>query len=131
KVIEVARRHFDVILLDTAPLLTTNDAVEIISEADLVVMTCRYGKTKREQAELASELLERLSAPVVGVVFVESQDAPQAQYYYYYLDPSGDRRDRRRESEEAADARADEDNIVRPLRPGAGEDDERRDAAGS
>lgn len=134
KVIEVARRHFDVILLDTAPLLTTNDAVEIISEADLVVMTCRYGKTKREQAELASELLERLSAPVVGVVFVESHDAPQAQYYYYYLDPSGDRRDRRRESEEAADAAlldSDATNIVRPLRPEAGDDGERRDVAGS
>jgi Mrp family chromosome partitioning ATPase len=100
KVIEVARRHFDVILLDTAPLLTTNDAVEVLSEADLVVVTCRYGRTKREQAELASELLERLSAPVVGVVFVESPDAPQAQYYYYYLDPSGGRRDRRREEEE-------------------------------
>jgi Mrp family chromosome partitioning ATPase len=133
KVVEVARRHFDVILLDTAPLLTTNDAVEIISEADLVVMTCRYGKTKREQAELASELLERLSAPVVGVVFVESHDAPQAQYYYYYLDPSGDRRDRRREAEDAADAALLEsaDSIVRPLRPEAGDDGERRDVAGS
>jgi Mrp family chromosome partitioning ATPase len=97
KVVEVARRHFDVILLDTAPLLTTNDAVEVLSEADLVVLTCRYGKTKREQAVLASELLERLSAPVVGVVFVESPDAPQAQYYYYYLDPSGGRRERRRD----------------------------------
>jgi Mrp family chromosome partitioning ATPase len=133
KVVEVARRHFDVILLDTAPLLTTNDAVEIISEADLVVMTCRYGKTKREQAELASELLERLSAPVVGVVFVESHDAPQAQYYYYYLDPSGDRRDRRREAEDAADAALAEsaDSIVRPLRPDTGDDGERRDVAGS
>jgi Mrp family chromosome partitioning ATPase len=103
KIVEVARRHFDVILLDTAPLLTTNDAVEILSEADLIVLTCRYGRTKREQAELASELLERLSAPVVGVVFVESPDAPQAQYYYYYLDPSGSRRDRRRDEDEVGE----------------------------
>jgi Mrp family chromosome partitioning ATPase len=98
KVVQVARRHFDVILLDTAPLLTTNDAVEILAEADLVVLTCRYGRTKREQAELAGELLERLGAPVVGTVFIESPDAPQAQYYYYYLDPVSDRKIRRDES---------------------------------
>lgn len=122
KIIEVARRHFDVILLDTAPLLTTNDAVEILSEADLVVVTCRYGRTKREQAELASELLERLSAPVVGVVFVESPDAPQAQYYYYYLDPSGGRRDRRRDEDEgAASSGGSTDATITPLRDVSGD----------
>jgi Mrp family chromosome partitioning ATPase len=120
KVIEVARRHFDVILLDTAPLLTTNDAVEILSEADLVVVTCRYGRTKREQAELASELLERLSAPVVGVVFVESPDAPQAQYYYYYLDPSGGRRERRRDEEDETGAAASTEATVTSLRDVSG-----------
>lgn len=104
RVVEVARRHFDIIVLDTAPLLTTNDAVELLPEADLVVMTARYGKTKRDKAELASELLERLDAPVVGVVFIESPDAPQAQYYYYYLDPAGGRRGRKRDAQPEAGA---------------------------
>jgi Mrp family chromosome partitioning ATPase len=119
KVVDVARRHFDVILLDTAPILTTNDAVEILSEADLVLLTCRFGRTRFESANLASELLERLSAPVAGVVFVESQDAPQAQYYYYYLDPTGEKRDRTssRDREEAAEA---ERATITSLRDAAG-----------
>src|SRR5205823_2694741 len=36
KVIASAREHFDVIVLDTAPLLLANDAVQVVSCTDLV-----------------------------------------------------------------------------------------------
>ena len=83
---------FDVILLDTAPFLTTNDASELLPECDHVLMVVRNGKTKREAALRTAEVLARFDAPVLGVVFNGSDDTPAVQYYYnYYLDSTGKR----------------------------------------
>lgn len=90
RVIELARPRFDYILLDTAPMLTTNDATEILPEADLVILVCRAGKTTRDSAERLSELLRRYGAPVLGTVLTDSTDAPGARYSYYYYHEVGD-----------------------------------------
>jgi Mrp family chromosome partitioning ATPase/capsular polysaccharide biosynthesis protein len=84
RLIETAKNHFDYILLDTAPILTTNDASELLPVVDMVVMICRSGKTTKEAADRAAELLERFRAPVVGGVLVAAANAPTRQYYYYY-----------------------------------------------
>jgi Mrp family chromosome partitioning ATPase len=84
RLIETAKNHFDYILLDTAPILTTNDASELLPVVDMVVMISRSGKTTKESADRAAELLERFRAPVVGGVLVAAANAPTRQYYYYY-----------------------------------------------
>jgi Mrp family chromosome partitioning ATPase len=84
RLIETAKSHFDYILLDTAPILTTNDASELLPVVDMVVMITRSGKTTKEAADRAAELLERFRAPVVGGVLVAAANAPTRQYYYYY-----------------------------------------------
>jgi Mrp family chromosome partitioning ATPase len=83
QVIRNAREHFDIVLLDTAPLLTTNDATEVLVVADQVVIVAKTGKTHREAADRAAELLERRGGPVVGVVLVGATDVPTSRYYYY------------------------------------------------
>ena len=89
RLIAFARQHYDVVLLDTAPFLTTNDASELLADSDAVLLVVRCGKTRREAARRASELLFRLEAPLLGTVFTDSADAPSAEYYYhYYLDES-------------------------------------------
>lgn len=90
RVIELARPRFDYILLDTAPMLTTNDASEILPEADLVILVCRSGKTTRDSAERLSEVLRRYGAPVLGTVLTDSSEAPGARYSYYYYHEVGD-----------------------------------------
>jgi Mrp family chromosome partitioning ATPase/capsular polysaccharide biosynthesis protein len=84
KVIESAREHFDVVVLDTAPLLTANDAVEIVPAADLVVLTARFQSTTSDNAERSMELLNRVQAPVAGVVVVGTPEDSGAYYYYQY-----------------------------------------------
>jgi Mrp family chromosome partitioning ATPase/capsular polysaccharide biosynthesis protein len=84
KVIESARDHFDVVVLDTAPLLTANDAVEIVPSADLVVLTARFQSTTSDNAERSMELLNRVQAPVAGVVVVGTPEDSGAYYYYQY-----------------------------------------------
>ncbi|MCU0270539.1 MAG: hypothetical protein MUF83_18090 [Acidimicrobiales bacterium] len=83
RIVAFARQHFDVVLLDTAPFLTTNDASELIPDVDEVVLVARAGKTKKEAVKRAVEFLGRLGAPVIGTVITGADDAPAAQYYYY------------------------------------------------
>lgn len=93
QVIDEARRRFDVVVLDTAPLLTTNDANDVLDAADLVVVVARAGRTTREAADRCAEILERRRAPVLGVVLVAAADAPAGRYYYYgdyYVDDDPD-----------------------------------------
>ena len=91
-VIAEARNRFDVVLLDTAPVLATNDANEVIPSADLVLIVAQVGRTTKEGAEATRELLERRRAPVAGVVLVGSDvSASTPGYYYYYSDRKGSR----------------------------------------
>jgi Mrp family chromosome partitioning ATPase len=83
QVIREARRRFDVVLLDTAPLLSTNDAAEVLETADLVVLVSRAGQTRREAADRCAELLERRKAPVVGVAMIAVSESSAGSYYYY------------------------------------------------
>lgn len=84
RVIDAQRGNYDVILLDTAPFLATNDASELLSRTDLVAVVVRSGKTTRESAFRTAEVLERFSAPILGTVFNGSDENRGAQYYYYY-----------------------------------------------
>jgi Mrp family chromosome partitioning ATPase/capsular polysaccharide biosynthesis protein len=84
QVIATAREHFDVIVLDTAPLLTANDAVEVVPSADLVLMVARFQSTTSDNAQRAMELLHRVEAPVAGVVVTGTPEDAGAYYYYQY-----------------------------------------------
>ena len=94
-----ARNRFDVILLDTAPILTTNDAAELLPAADHVVMVVNALQTKADAAARASELLERRGRAPLGVALVGTRDVPNASDYYYddgdpYLEQTGRKRRR-------------------------------------
>lgn len=115
RLVERARERFDVILLDTAPILTTNDAAELLGVSDHVVMVVNAAETKAESAARASELLERRGLAPLGVALVGARDVPNASDYYYddddpYLEPSGRRR---RGSAADADDHAAEDALTR------------------
>lgn len=104
KVIERARHRFDTVLLDTAPLLTTNDAADVLSVVDMVVLIVHAGRTTREAAERAAELLARRRAPLIGIVLVGARD--MANSYYYYEGDEGYLR-RAKRSGKQSEARAD------------------------
>lgn len=89
--IEEARELADVVLVDTAPLLLTNDAVELAPAVDAVVVVCRSGRTSNEASVRASEVLARLGARVTGVALVAPPRTFSSAYYdSYYGDGDGD-----------------------------------------
>jgi capsular exopolysaccharide synthesis family protein len=83
-VIAAARGRFDVILLDTAPLLTANDALEVVGAVDLVLLVAQTSLTTRDNAQRVTELLGRVDAAMAGVVLIGTADTSNSEYYYYY-----------------------------------------------
>ena len=83
RLVERARERFDVILLDSAPILTTNDAAELLGVSDHVILVVSAGNTRAEDAARATELLERRGRPPLGVALVGTRDVPNASEYYY------------------------------------------------
>jgi len=112
ELVERARTRFDVILLDSAPALTTNDASDLLPVVDHVILAVRSGQTSAEAASRAAELLERRGKSPLGVVLVGTRDVPSSAEYYYedgdpYLEPSrrrGRRRSERRDQSSHAAA---------------------------
>ena len=84
RAIEEAKQQADVVLFDTPPILASADATQLLTEVDRVVIVARAGKTTGELAERTSELLDRLGAPVAGVVLNGAKEAPLPKGYYRY-----------------------------------------------
>ncbi len=85
QLIVAARAQFDVVILDTAPLLGANDAIEVTGEADFAVLVARAGVSTIPGAHRAIEMLNRVDAPLVGSILVGAD--PGSNPYYSY---SGD-----------------------------------------
>jgi capsular exopolysaccharide synthesis family protein len=77
-----ARRLADVVIVDTPPVLATDDTSAMIPRVDDVVIVCRAGSTGAEAARRTSERLNRLGAPVAGAVLVGAQSLPAVRGYY-------------------------------------------------
>ena len=81
--IERQRPDFDVILLDTAPLLSTSDPIDIVSLVDFVLLVGRPGHSERDHARQTIDLLARHRVQVAGLLMT-AIDPMSSDYYYYY-----------------------------------------------
>ncbi|HEX5585856.1 MAG TPA: hypothetical protein VFZ17_00975, partial [Acidimicrobiia bacterium] len=87
RLINAARGQFDVMILDTAPLLSANDAIELVGGADLVLMVARADQSTIHEAGLSIEMLERVHAPIAGLVLMGTTDSPNSYYNSYRAEP--------------------------------------------
>ncbi|MGI9606335.1 MAG: hypothetical protein ACR2P0_09385 [Acidimicrobiales bacterium] len=88
EVIRRAAARYDVVIIDTAPLLATNDAVDLLDLVDDVILVVRGGATKLQAADRAAEVLERRRAHVLGVAITASNTSGVEYYRYgsYYTE---------------------------------------------
>lgn len=63
------KQYFDIIVIDTPPLLHVADARALASQTDGVVLILRSAKTIRELAVEARRMLQSDGTPVLGVLF--------------------------------------------------------------
>lgn len=92
------RNHFDIVLLDTPPILSTNDATDLIPVADTVVLVVRAGQSRSGPVERVATVLARYRADVLGVVFNGVDAADMEAYYGYYYGYNDETRTRGTES---------------------------------
>jgi capsular exopolysaccharide synthesis family protein len=62
------RRKYDVIILDTPPVLVSADAATLSSSADGVILVVRAGQTERGAADLARQRIAAAGGRVLGAV---------------------------------------------------------------
>jgi uncharacterized protein involved in exopolysaccharide biosynthesis/Mrp family chromosome partitioning ATPase len=96
KFLREVREEYDVVLIDTPPVLPVTDAAIVAAQADGVVLVYQAGKVGRLVLKRAKAHLESARAAVLGVVLndVQSEIAgyTYAHYYtHYYGEESGAR----------------------------------------
>lgn len=84
QVVATAQTRFNVVILDTAPILAANDAVAIAEVADLVLLVARANLTTSDAAQRTIETLDRVDAAMSGVVFLGTAESSDRYAYYGY-----------------------------------------------
>jgi len=105
--LEELREQYDMVLLDSPPLLPVTDAAAVAPATDGAILVCRFKQTSQGQVKASVEALKAVSAPLLGTVFTmvpssgsgayaqhSSGSGAYAQYNVYYrteqpLLPSG------------------------------------------
>ncbi|CAN5904524.1 hypothetical protein BH23PLA1_BH23PLA1_00140 [soil metagenome] len=77
--LETLRQRFDVILIDTPPVLPVPDALVLGRRTDGAVLTTRHDQSRFPMVERAYQLLTSAGVPVLGVVI---NGVPPAQSHY-------------------------------------------------
>jgi len=72
----------DMVLLDAPPVMAVTDAAVLGSKVDGVLLVVSAGATRRDHAERAKELLEKVNIRIVGAVLTDAPaDALMGSYY--------------------------------------------------
>ena len=74
-----ARRHYDVVLIDTPPALLVTDALIVAQSVDIILLVARVGTAQRRALRRLREELKKFPDKQVAVVV---NAVPQSQSYY-------------------------------------------------
>jgi Mrp family chromosome partitioning ATPase/capsular polysaccharide biosynthesis protein len=95
ELLATASAYYDMVILDTSPILTVSDAVPLLDQVSAVLFVARLGMTTREAAERLTELGQRVPhMNLAGVVVNDMRDSyvdegygSYSQYGYTYGHP--------------------------------------------
>lgn len=92
RLIEDVSEQFDVVLIDTPPIIAVTDAAIIAQEVDGVILVLASGEVNKEYAQRAKEQLDKVGAKILGAVINKADMKTSEYYYYYYYHGSDDPR---------------------------------------
>ncbi|MCR6546859.1 CpsD/CapB family tyrosine-protein kinase [Dehalobacterium formicoaceticum] len=82
RMITEAREKYDIILIDSPPVLSIADASVLCRTVDGVVLIIALNETKKDDAKMAKKALEKVGAKILGTLICKS-DIKKHHYYYY------------------------------------------------
>lgn len=80
--LRVARALADVVIVDTAPVGTVNDAAAMLHMVDSTAIVVRLGATTRDAARRALRVLRSGDVTLAGLILTDAAE-PQSPGYYY------------------------------------------------
>ncbi len=100
--LEEARSRYDVVLLDSPPVVAVTDAAILTTRADATIVVVSSGMTGRAELKRALGLIQSVGSNVLGVI-LNGLDIKKMygsyyyyfhyyQYYYYYGSESGEKK---------------------------------------
>lgn len=112
ELIQDLKNRFDLVLIDSPPILGVSDASVLASEVDLTIIVIQHRKLPRNMLLRVKQAVENVGGNVLGVVLnnvdvrSDSQYQYYTSYYTYYSPTSGDSKPKSRPSREKAVAGA-------------------------
>jgi non-specific protein-tyrosine kinase len=82
EIVEQLKKKADMVLFDAPPVIAVTDATLLAAKLDGVLLVLRARSTRRDHAERAKELLERVGVRIVGTVLTNAQVDTQIGGYY-------------------------------------------------
>ncbi|CAM3557266.1 CpsD/CapB family tyrosine-protein kinase [Marinicrinis lubricantis] len=83
ELLEQLKEHYDVVLIDTPPVMPVSDAQIIAAQSDGVILVIDTGKVRKEMALKAKKSLEHVNARILGAV-LNNVNRKRSESYYYY-----------------------------------------------
>lgn len=83
RLLEDAAVQYDMIFIDSPPVLAVTDSQLLSNIADGIILVIRSGQTEYEMAIKASELLKNTKAKLLGTI-LNGKELKHHHYYYYY-----------------------------------------------
>ena len=81
ELLQILTKEADYVLVDAPPVLAVTDAALWASQVDGTMLAVTAGRTKREQAQRAKEVLEKVSSNIIGAVLMDAEDAMAVSGY--------------------------------------------------
>ena len=82
--LEQLSRAYDLVVIDSAPLLPVGDTLELLPQVDGILLCVRLHQTTREQGLAAKAAIEHLPAKPTGLVITGVERGADDDYYGYY-----------------------------------------------
>lgn len=84
ELIKELEASFDLVIVDTTPVLAVSDAAQVAAICQGTVIVSRLRSTTFDSLLRGRQSLDRVKASVVGIVAVGHDEDPDAGYRYYY-----------------------------------------------
>lgn len=81
--LEELKQRFDIIIIDTPPVLAVTDSQIVAAQCEGVIMVIDSGRVKKDAALKAKASLELVNARIIGVVINNIKRNDAEDYYYY------------------------------------------------
>ncbi|MDY7035643.1 MAG: capsular biosynthesis protein, partial [Thermodesulfobacteriota bacterium] len=95
KLIDILRKKYTRIIIDSPPITAVTDAVVLAKFADGVVLVIRANETAREIVKNGLVQLKGVGAHILGAILngvdMSRDSSYYYQYYYYYYGEDGER----------------------------------------